>query len=163
MTRLAPHSNTGRELADIFYHDFTKAEKKQVLEKWNNEACRAMYEMELGNIGDEPVTANLRFATRSFVMGSRTPELIVYRYFRNLSSATPREQDPAVKQEKGMFTLENIYPNTLVTIKFGGWIDDKDSAESWEAVLTEINVDEGLVEVGDPTATVFGRLLTAFF
>ena len=160
---MAPRNPADDELADIFYHSFTVEEKKELMEKWDNVACRAVYEMELGNIGDEPVTAHLRFATGKFVTGKRNSQLIVYRYFRNLSAATRREQDPKVKQENGIFTLQDIYPNTHITLKFGGWVDDKDAADSWELVLADINVDEGTVEVGDPLATAFGRLLTIFF
>ena len=67
------------------------------------------------------------------------------------------------KQQGDTFTLEHIYPNTLVSIKFGGWVDGKDAAVPWEEMLTEINVDEGVIEVGNPQATAFGRLLTVFF
>lgn len=160
---LEMYSNTDKDLFEIFWRDFNEEEKQQLLKKWNNVACRAIYEMELGNIGDEPVTANIVFATWRFVTGSRNPNVLVYPKFRDLSATTDREQNPEVKQEKGKYRLENIYPGTLVSLKFGGWIDGKDSAEGWEGMLTDINVDEGVVEVGDPRATTFGRLLTVFF
>ncbi len=159
----AMRTTAEQQLLKFFFDDFTYQERKQLLNQWNNVICRAVYEMELGNIGDETITANLEFATPHFVTGSKNPRFIVYQYFRDLSSSTPREQDPLVKQENGRVRLENIYPNTLVSLKFGGWVEGQDAAQDWPGTLAGINVDEGVVEVGNPLATAFGRLLTLFF
>ena len=159
----AMQTNTELDLYGLFYTDFTDEEKKRWLEKWNNTACRATYEMELGNIGEQPMTASFEFAISRFVERSKFNRVSVLSNYHNLSASNVRAQDPVASQQGGTLTLKDIYPHTLVTLRFGGWVDGVSSKVNWDEMLISVNSDDGIVEVGDPQATVFGRLLTALF
>jgi hypothetical protein len=153
-----------RMLIHLFGTEFTSTERKDLMQKWNDVACRARFDLEMGNVGDEPIaTTNIEFSTWRFAGGSNVPPVTVKVGVRNLSSSSPREKDPLVKQSKGKVTIENIYPNTLVTLSFTGWLDGKDSEVGWDRMMTDINVDEGVIDVGSPSSTAFARLLTIFF
>ena len=151
-------------LIHLFHSEFNRSERKDAMQKWNDVACRASFRLEMGNVGDEPIAlTKLKFSTWHFAKGSEVPPVTVDVGVSNISSSSPREKDPVVSQSKGEVTIENIYPDTLVTLSFAGWLDGKDSEIGWNRMMTDINVDEGVIDVGSPSATGLVRLLTVFF
>jgi len=151
-------------LRHLFITEFTKSERKDLMHKWNDVACRSSFSLEMGNVGEEPIAiTNIEFSTWRFTGGSGVPPVTIKVGVRNISSSSPREKDPVVKQSKGEVTIENVYPDTLVTLSFAGWLGGKGSEVGWDKMLTDIHVDEGVIDVGSPSATTFVRLLTFFF
>jgi len=151
-------------LTALFFNEFNMSERKELKRKWNDVACRSSFELEMGNVGDEPIAiTNIEFSTWRFARGSSVPPVTIEVGVRNISSSSPREKDPVIRQSKGKVTIENIYPETLVTLSFSGWIDGKDSEVGWDRMMTGINVDEGVIDLGSPSATGLVRLLTIFF
>jgi hypothetical protein len=164
---LRPDSAKNRGESDVFVQfvqDFTTEEGLQVLKKWDDMACRSKFKLEIGSIGSEVIeVANLEFQTWRFVKPRKTPAAVLDVSFRNISTSSPREKDPEVIIDKGNLKIENLYPGTMVTVYFEGWIDGPDTAVDWDRMMTSFTVDEGDIDIGSPSATVFARFLTIFF
>ena len=147
-----------------FDTDFSRAEQKSLMQRWNQLACRSSFTMEVGNVGTHPIgVTRIELNTQRFVQGSLAePQPIRYE-IRNISASTRRERDPVIKQTGGTVVIENLYPETLVELSFSGWIDGKASEAGWEVMMRDIQVDQGNIDIGSPSATAFARLLTVFF
>lgn len=153
-----------RMLIHLFITEFDKAEREELMQQWDGIACRSRFSMEMGHVGDEiiPVT-RVKFATWRFADGSKVPPVLVEVGVRNLSSSSPRAGDPVIRQSKGEVTIENLHPETLVTLSVSGWLAREHSEAGWERMMTGVDVDDGVVDAGNPSATAFARLLTIFF
>ena len=64
---------------------------------------------------------------------------------------------------KGEVEITELYPGTLVTVKFEGWVAGPEAMVGWDRMLTDLTVNEGSLDVGNPSMTAFARLLTVFF
>jgi hypothetical protein len=152
------------DLSIQFIHDFSKEESKENLSKWSNEACRSKFKLEMGNIGSEVIeSTDLEFQTWRFLIPAKAKPVYLDVRSRDISAASAREKDPDVVINKGKIKLKNLYPGTLTTVYFEGWIDGRDAAVGWDRMMTNISINEGSIDVGSPSATAFAKLLTIFF
>jgi hypothetical protein len=147
-----------------FEQEFSKQEGKTLLKRWNNIACRSSYTLELGNIGSETISlSELDFQTHQFQRGEKSPPVLLEILVQDISAASPRESDPEYQQQKGKLRISNLAPGTMMTIRFGGWINGKGTSPEWPRMMTRLDIGEGEVEIGSPSATAFAKFLTIFF
>lgn len=152
------------EIIFRFFKEFTDAEKKEYLVQWSDTVCWSGFKLEMGNIGSEVIeSTSFELEIWQFVKPANRSPVKPVITFRNISASEPREQDPQVSVNKGEVEITELYPGTLVTVKFEGWIDGPEAMVGWDRMLTDLKVNEGSLDVGSPSMTAFARLLTVFF
>lgn len=144
-----------------FEDDFSSQERKKLLKRWNNIACRAMFSMELGNVGSQTIAlAALDFNTSRFFQGEIPQPVFIQTQVEDISAESPRESNPQIQHNGGLLRIANLQPGTRVRINFSGWLDGNRKSIQWREMLTRIDIGKGRLETGNVSSNAFTRFLT---